>query len=67
MSFSESRVSSRGPLIGNFQYYLAVIKIELDANKVDRIFLHQNDDDHALAVEFVNKHNINKMLVMHIH
>jgi len=35
-------VSSRGGLI-------AVLKIEIDTNRADRIFLHQNDDDYRLA------------------
>jgi hypothetical protein len=44
-----------------------VIKIEIDVDRTDRIFLHQNDDDFKLAQEFVEKHALEPSLAHHIH
>jgi hypothetical protein len=44
-----------------------VIKIEIEAGKTDRIFLHHNDDDYRLAQEFVEKHDLDPALVEHIY
>lgn len=49
-----------------FVDYLAVIKIELDSENVDRIFLHLKDNDEELADEFVMRHGLNPMLKRHI-
>ena len=45
----------------------AVLKIEIDHNTTDRIFLHQNDDDYRLAQHFIHKNHLNTNLVQHIY
>jgi hypothetical protein len=39
----------------------------LASNNIDRIFLHQNDDDYKLAEEFQQKHHLSAHLIDHIH
>lgn len=46
---------------------LAVIKIELDKENTDRIFLHLKDNDEELAEQFIVRHNLNRMLKKHIY
>jgi len=47
---NESRHQKRGPLIGKYlNDFSAVIKIELDDENTDRIFLHSKDNDEELA------------------
>lgn len=56
---------------GSADWYMlidvAVIKIEIDPNRSDRIFMHQNDDDYRLAEEFADKHSLSSSIVPHIH
>lgn len=47
--------------------HAAVIKIEIDSLRTDRIFLHQHDEDLRLAQEFVAKHRLDPAIASHIY
>ena len=39
----------------------------MDAQRTDRIFLHQHDHDQQLAQQFVDKHQLNPSITHHIY